>query len=99
MHGGIRIAAALIGAVTASAALAVEAPEALRVPAGQQLAVEMAARGVQVYECFAADQGKYAWKLKGPSAELLDAQGRPAGKHYEGPTWEALDGGKVVGEA
>ena len=98
MHGAVRVAAALIGGVAVSAAFAVETPEALRAPEGQVLAVVMAAKGVQVYEC-AADQGKYAWKFKGPSAELFDAKGRVAGKHYEGPTWEAPDGGKVVGEA
>src|SRR5262249_60730287 len=28
----------------------------------------------------------------------FDPQNRPVGKHYAGPTWEGLDGGKVVGE-
>jgi len=99
MHGGFRVAAALIGGAAVSAAFAVETPEALRAPAGQVLAVALAAKGVQVYECAAADAGKYAWKFKGPTAELFDANGRAAGKHYGGPTWEAPDGGKVVGEA
>ena len=38
------------------------------------------------------------WILKGPDAQLFDLQNRPVGKHYAGPTWEGLDGGKLVGE-
>ena len=29
---------------------------------------------------------------------MLDNQGNKVGKHYAGPTWEANDGSKVVGE-
>ena len=99
MHGDIRVAAAVACSLVGALAFAAEPPETLRAPAGQVLAVEMDARGVQVYECAAADNGKYAWKFKGPSADLLDATGHVVGKHYEGPTWESPDGGKVVGQA
>ena len=34
--------------------------------------------------------------LKGPLASLTDAAGRPFGRHYDGPTWEAVDGSTVV---
>ena len=30
---------------------------------------------------------------------MFDTQKKPFGKHYAGPTWEGLDGGKVVGVA
>jgi len=29
---------------------------------------------------------------------LFDAQGKRIGRHYGGPTWEGIDGSKVVGE-
>jgi uncharacterized protein DUF3455 len=76
------------------------APEALRPPANQVLALEARATGVQIYECTASrDQpGRYEWTFKAPEADLYDETGRKVGKHYAGPTWEALDGSKVVGE-
>jgi hypothetical protein len=40
---------------------------------------------------------KFEWTLKGPAADLFDAQGRKVGRHFAGPTWELNDGGKVIG--
>lgn len=57
----------------------------------------VSAKGVQVYICSRNPAGALGWILKGPDAQLFDSQGKPAGKHYAGPTWEDLDGGKVVG--
>lgn len=38
--------------------------------------------------------------LKAPAAELVDAAtGTKFGKHYGGPTFEALDGSKITGTA
>jgi hypothetical protein len=84
----------------AAAASTPNVPEALRAPAGQELAMELLATGVQVYECASkADAaGAYEWKFKGPEATLMDRKGRPMGTHYGGPTWEAPDGSKVVAE-
>jgi hypothetical protein len=75
-------------------------PEALKAPADQVLALELQANGVQIYECRASkdDPARFEWVFKAPEANLLDASGKPAGKHYAGPTWEAPDGSKVVGE-
>lgn len=39
-----------------------------------------------------------ACRLKAPEAELIDAKGRPFPKRYASPTWEALDGSKIVGK-
>lgn len=36
--------------------------------------------------------------LKAPEADLFDAQGKRIGRHYGGPTWEEIDGSKVIGE-
>jgi hypothetical protein len=84
----------------AAAASAPSVPEALRAPAGQELAMELLANGVQIYECASqvSGTGAFEWKFKGPEATLMDRKGRPMGTHYGGPTWEAPDGSKVVGE-
>jgi Protein of unknown function (DUF3455) len=58
----------------------------------------VSAKGVQVYICSRNPAGATSWILRGPDAELFDQQDKPVGKHYAGPTWEGLDGGKVVGE-
>lgn len=77
-----------------------EIPEGLRPPAGQVLALAARGTGVQIYECKAGkdDPSQFSWTLKGPEADLKDLSGKPVGKHYAGPTWEASDGSKVVGE-
>ncbi len=58
------------------------------------------ATGVQIYACAARkdDAAKFEWTLVAPEAELFDAAGKKIGRHYAGPTWEATDGSKVVGE-
>ena len=77
-----------------------EIPDGLRPPEGQVLALAARAAGVQIYECKAAkeDPSQFSWTLKAPEADLKDLSGKPVGKHYAGPTWEASDGSKVVGE-
>jgi uncharacterized protein DUF3455 len=75
----------------------------LEVPAGlnpDQLSVfrVVPAVGAQVYACASSPAGTAGWVPKGPDAQLFDSQNKPVGKHFAGPTWEGLDGGKVVGE-
>jgi len=95
-------AAILVASGCASApALAPPAvPSALRPPAGQEVFLEALASGVQIYECASKpDQPSvYEWVFRAPEAALADRSGRSLGKHYAGPTWEALDGSSVVGE-
>jgi hypothetical protein len=69
---------------------------ALRVPGGEAILLRAFADGVQVYECGRGEAG-LGWVLKGPEANLVDDRAQPIGKHYAGPTWEALDGSRVVG--
>jgi hypothetical protein len=75
-------------------------PDALKVPAGQVLTIAARGLGVQIYQCQArpADPADFAWILKAPEAQLHYEAGKELGKHYAGPTWEALDGSKVIGE-
>jgi hypothetical protein len=66
-------------------------PANLRAPAGQALAYETAATGVQIYDCRG---GK--WEFRAPEADLFDRKGGKVGTHYAGPSWESSDGSKVV---
>lgn len=65
----------------------------------QLLQLKGSAKGVQIYQCKAktSNTNQFEWTLKAPEADLLDEQGKKIIKHYGGPTWEAIDGSKVVG--
>jgi len=89
---------ALAIAACAAALAPPEVPAALRPPAGQALYLEALATGVQIYECSQKTASGYEWAFKAPEASLADRSGRPLGKHYAGPTWEAGDGSTVVGQ-
>jgi hypothetical protein len=75
----------------------VEVPAALN-PDKLSIFRVVSATGVQVYTCTRNPTGATGWVLRAPDAQLFDLQRKPVGKHYAGPTWEGLDGGKVVGE-
>ena len=86
---------------TSTASGARTLPAGLALPAGELQAFELRARGSQNYGCRERRDapGGWQWVFVAPEAELLDAAGRPVGKHYAGPTWEsAADGSKVVGK-
>ena len=70
----------------------------LQAPAGSTLYLETLASGVQIYECSRKPDSTYEWAFKAPEATLTTRSGQPLGKHYAGPTWEALDGSIAVGE-
>lgn len=72
-------------------------PAAIKPPISFSAYLQISAKGVQIYARGKNDEGEIAWLHKGPEAELSDAQGKTFGKHYAGPSWEAPDGGKVIG--
>ena len=76
------------------------APKIIGVPDGQTVLLKALGKGVQIYDCkaTAADPGKFDWTFKAPDADLTNENGETIGTHYGGPTWEANDGSKVVGE-
>ncbi len=84
----------------AEAFLAPQVPEAIKVSPSEQVAVAMFAEGAQIYQCKADtdDAGKFHWSFVAPDAVLYDRERNALGKHYAGPTWEANDGSKVIGE-
>ena len=57
------------------------------------------ASGSQIYTCQAGADGKFAWALTAPAAELKDQEGKVIGSHFAGPTWKLKDGSEVTGKA
>jgi hypothetical protein len=66
-------------------------------PPAKPPALEAFGKGVQIYTCTPSND-TYAWTLKAPDATLRDAKGKVIGKHFAGPSWQANDGSRVVGE-
>lgn len=98
--GQVSVIAILAGCATSNIGTMSGVPETLKVPATQVLSLETQAIGVQIYECKASkdDSMRFDWVFKAPEAELFDSAGKRIGRHYTGPTWEADDGSRVVGE-
>ena len=67
------------------------------VPPGEKAVDQVAARGVQIYECKAKGEA-FEWTFVAPEAELFDASGKRAGTHGAGPHWLALDGSRIEGK-
>jgi hypothetical protein len=67
--------------------------EAIAAPAGHRVTAHLYALGFQVYRWTGA-----AWEFVAPEAELYadPCYHGFVGTHYDGPTWEAADGSKVV---
>jgi len=85
---------ALAALAACSTTPTVSVPDNLKPGANESLAMVVAAKGVQIYECRAGE-----WAFVAPDAQLFDASGKTVGRHYAGPSWEAADGSKVVGTA
>jgi hypothetical protein len=84
--------------------VAPDVPDAIAVPAGQQVQFVAHAKGSQVYTCKADADGKFSWTLKGPEAELRDRNDKVMGQHFADPTtklptWKLKDGSEVSGKA
>lgn len=75
-----------------------DVPDAITVPAGLEPVLFVHAKGSQIYTCQAGADGKFAWTLKGPDAELKDRKDKVIGQHSAGPTWKLKDGSEVTGK-
>jgi hypothetical protein len=64
---------------------------------GERMVLTVHAEGAQVYDCKAGEGGKLAWQFREPIATLMQ-EGKTVGRHYAGPTWEHVDGSRVVGK-
>lgn len=89
----------LTGCASSPGMNADDIPAPLRVSTNSALTLRAHAAGVQIYRCSAGkdDAAHFEWLLKEPEADLFDRSGKKIGNHYAGPTWEALDGSKVMG--
>ena len=54
--------------------------------------------GDQIYAC-RAESAQFQWTLKAPEAQLFSKDGKPFGKHFAGPSWQANDGSRITGKA
>jgi hypothetical protein len=75
-----------------------DVPDAIQVPAGEEVVLYAHATGSQIYTCQAAADGKFAWTLKAPEAELHDRKDKVIGQHSAGPSWKLKDGSEVTGK-
>jgi hypothetical protein len=73
-----------------------DVPKEIAVPPGHKLLFKVEAKGVQIYKAVKGKRGALEWVLEAPLADLFEEKGGKAGWHYEGPSWEAVDGSKVV---
>jgi hypothetical protein len=95
----LAFATMLAASATFSFSLAAQpVPQQLQPPASEQLLLQVYAKGEQIYTC-KEDVTQYTWTLKAPDAQLFDKDGKPFGKHFAGPSWEANDGSRVTGKA
>ena len=75
-------------------------PDAVKVPAGNKVAMETVGVGEITYECRDKKDaaGQYEWVFVGPDAALNDRSGKKMGKYFGPPaTWESMDGSKITG--
>jgi hypothetical protein len=89
---------AVASALLSFSRAAQQVPQQLQPPVAEQLLIQVHAKGDQVYTC-KSDGAHFSWTLKAPDAQLCDKDGKPFGKHFAGPSWEAADGGRVTGKA
>ena len=97
MRGMISVLSLMIAALSCGSPAMAQVPAAVDV-AGAKIIATFQGVGAQIYECKAGSDGKLAWSFREPIAALLD-NGKSAGRHYGGPTWEDVDGSKVVAKA
>ena len=74
-------------------------PDAVKVPAGNKVALETVGVGQITYECRDKKDmaGQYEWVFVGPDAALNDRSGKKIGKYFGPPaTWESMDGSKLT---
>jgi hypothetical protein len=71
-------------------------PAAIAIKGSVPLA-QLQAAGAQIYICAKNTAGALNWTFREPLATLLEG-GKTVGRHFVGPTWEFVDGSRVVGE-
>ena len=75
-------------------------PDAVKVPAGNKVAMEAVGVGEITYECRekAAAAGQFEWVFVGPNAVLNNRAGKAVGTYFGPPaTWASMDSSKLTG--
>jgi hypothetical protein len=94
----VAVVAALPVAQAASASpSAPVVPGTIKVEDGNKVFLVGHAVGVQIYSCNATSAG-FSWGPATPRAELYNDHGKLIADHFGGPTWQARDGSRVVGQ-
>jgi hypothetical protein len=70
-----------------------DVPDDIAVTDGSKVFLVGHAVGLQIYSCNGT-----TWGPATPRADLYDDTGKVIATHFGGPTWQARDGSKVVGE-
>jgi hypothetical protein len=91
------LAALPLAASALAGPAAPDVPYRLKVEDGNKVFLVGHARGVQIYSCNATAAG-HAWTLVAPRADLYGENGQLIATHFAGPTWQAKDGSKVMGQ-
>ena len=68
----------------------------IKVPDGNEPALQLAARGVQIFRCERVGSD-HEWRFRQPDAELFDAQGQQVGRHGANFSFEHRDGSRLLG--
>jgi hypothetical protein len=68
----------------------------IRVPAGHEPVLQLAARGVQIFRC-ERHGNALDWRFRLPEAELFDQRGQPVGRHGAEFSFEHQDGSRLLG--
>ena len=68
-------------------------PGEIQVPEGNKVFLVGHAIGVQIYSC-----NGVVWSFVAPRANLYNDHGKLIITHFAGPTWQATDGSRVVGQ-
>ena len=97
------LAAALIAGCASAPVTRPTVPAAIEAPATASAVLRWYAKGTQNYTCTAKPDGSGAeWKLTAPEAKLYasaDTGAAQVGVHAAGPSWDANDGTRFVGNA
>ncbi len=67
----------------------------IKAPSTHEPVLQLASRGVQIFRCEKRD-AQLTWVFRQPQADLLDAGGKPVGKHGANFSFEHDDGSRLV---
>lgn len=67
----------------------------IKVPSDREPVLQLAARGVQIFRC-EKHGAEMVWIFRQPEADLIDAGGKPVGRHGASFSFEHADGSRLL---